>query len=202
MRTPARLRLTALATTLAILAAGATAAQATPPPTQFVLSSYWGAGIDETTGGNICTIASKDKCREEGGQVWAQESTEPGGFNYPKSIAVDNDPSSPEYNDVYVDDENNHRVQILSPTGAFVSMFGEKGGMPGQMDEPFSIAIDATSGNVYLAEKVQGEVGGKAGFGYRVQEFTGTGTWVLEIGKDVNGTKKTNLCTEHEVEAE
>ena len=124
MRIPMRLRLIAVTTTLVILAVGTAVAQATPPPTQFVLSSYWGSGIDETTGGNICTVASKDKCSEENGQVMAQESTKPGGFNYPTSVAVDNDPASPEYNDVYVDDEINHRVQILSPTGAFVSMFG------------------------------------------------------------------------------
>ena len=45
-------------------------------------------------------------------------------------------------------------------------------------------------------------MGGEVGFGYRVQEFTATGTWVLEIGKEVNETKKTNLCTEREVETE
>ena len=123
MRLTTPLRLLLAVATVALLCSAAVA-QAAPAPTKFVFSSYWGWGVNQTTGGDICTVASKNKCSEENGQVKAQESTEPGGFNYPKSVAVDNDPTSPEYNDVYVSDENNHRVQILSPTGAFVSMFG------------------------------------------------------------------------------
>ena len=106
------------------LASGAAVAQATPAPTKFVFSGYWGWEVNQTTGGDICTVASKDKCSEREGQVVGRESAEPGGFKYPESVAVDNDPASPEYNDVYVADQDNHRVQVFSPTGVFVSMFG------------------------------------------------------------------------------
>jgi len=39
-------------------------------------------------------------------------------------IAVDNDPGSAGYHDVYVFDRNNHRVQKFTPAGAFVWMIG------------------------------------------------------------------------------
>jgi hypothetical protein len=216
------------------MVAGVAVAGAAPVASKFVFSSHFGWKVDATTGGNVCTVASKDKCREEDGRVISEESSGPGGFSFPQSVAVDNEPASPDSGDVYVDDVQNGRVQVLSATGAFVSMFGwevnrtkdetlgatqaeknvctaeskdackagVKGGAPGQIYGGLSIAVDAVSGDVYLAEIVGGEMGGEAAYGYRVQEFTATGTWVLAIGKEVNETKKTNLCTEHEVETE
>ncbi len=206
---------------------GATTAHAAPLPSKFVLSSSFGWDVNETTGGDICTVVSKNTC-----QLFGKESSEPGGFNYASSVAVDNDPASVYYGDVYVADGDNRRVQVLAPTGAFVSMFGwdvnktedetpgatqaEKnvctaesndtcgagvvGGVPGQIAGGLSIAVDANSGNVYLLEQVVGEPGGETAVGYRVQAFTAAGAWLLEIGSDVNETKKTNVCTEREVE--
>jgi hypothetical protein len=151
-----------------------------------------------------------------------------GGFIFVKAVAVDNDPASPDYDDVYVADKGNQRVQQFTAAGVFVSMFGwevnatkdrepaatqsEKdictavshdtcaagveGSSPGQMDTPTSIAIDPASGNVYLAEIISSE----QGIADRVQEFTEEGRFVSEIGREVNATKKANLCTEEEVE--
>ena len=151
------------------------------------------------------------------------------GFEYPRGVAVDNDPASPEHGDVYVVDPGNHRVQVLTPSGVFVEMFGwdvnatrdgepgatqaEKnictaaskdtcqagveGTAAGQLSEaPYGVAVDPASGDVYINERffVEGELG------MRVQKFTAEGQFVLEIGKDVNHTSKTNLCTEEEVE--
>jgi DNA-binding beta-propeller fold protein YncE len=47
-----------------------------------------------------------------------------GQFSKPPSIAVDNDPSSPSYHDVYVSDPGNFRVQKFTPSGEFLIMFG------------------------------------------------------------------------------
>src|ERR1700691_1591419 len=106
------------------------------------------------------------------------------GFTYAVDMAVNEDPASSEYDDVYVVDKANHRVQVLSPTGAFVEMFGEEvnettkenicaaalddtcqagveGSGPGRFSEPWSIAIDPSSGDVYVGEYVfaSGEFG-------------------------------------------
>jgi hypothetical protein len=149
------------------------------------------------------------------------------GFEYP-SVAVDNDPASQEYSDVYVLDSGNHRVQVLSASGVFIEMFGwevnaTKDGEPlatqaeknvctaeskdqcqagvsgsaaGQFAEPETIAADPVSSDVYVAELVRtGEVSGD-----RVQEFTAAGQFKLELGREVNRTKKTNVCSAKEVE--
>jgi hypothetical protein len=216
----------AIASVALMAALGATVAQAEPVASKFVLSAQFGSHIDQTTGANICTVASKDTCQP------GVEGSEPGGFSYPLSVAVNNDPASPSAGDVYVADEANHRVQVLSATGVFVSMFGwevnqtkdetpgatqaeknvctaeskdtckagVRGTTPGQFYEAFSIAVDAARGNVFVAERVYGETGGETASGSRVQEFTGTGTWLLEIGKEVNKTTKANACTETEAE--
>ena len=151
-----------------------------------------------------------------------------GGFQSLLGVAVDNDPASPEHGDVYVSDAGNHRVQELTAGGAFVAMFGWEvnatkdkeaaanqaernictaaskdtcqagvnGPAAGQFSGPESIAVDPASGNVYIQEfvDVDGEVG------ERVQELTDEGQFVSELGKEVNRTKKTNLCSEQEVE--
>ncbi len=210
----------------------AAVANAAPVASKFVLSSYFGWKVNQTTGGTVCTVASGDKCTEfetepGRGVFEAEPSSEPGGFEAPKSVAVDNYSASSDYGDVYVADSGNNRVQVLTPSGAFVSMFGwevnrtkveeaEKGARvtqaeknlctaastdackagirgdsPGQMNDPFSIASDAANGNVYLAEESEGG-------GFRVQEFTAAGTWVLELGREVNATG--NVCTAQEVE--
>ena len=44
--------------------------------------------------------------------------------NTRKGVAVDNDPTSSEYGDVYVAEDGAHRVLVLSESGAFVEMFG------------------------------------------------------------------------------
>jgi hypothetical protein len=147
---------------------------------------------------------------------------------YPMGVAVDNDPASPEYGDVYMAELGAHRVVVLSGSGAFVEVFGTEvnettegnvctavshdtcqfgagGASPGQFSNPESITIDPTSGDVYVAEQVSAN--GERGL--RVQEFTAAGGFVLEIGREVNVTKdkepgatetEKNLCTELEIE--
>lgn len=216
-----------LATTVATLAllAGAPLAAATPIANKFTLSAQFGWEVNKTTGGDICTVASKDECQ------FLRGSGEPGGFNYPESVAVNNDKASADYSDVYVADLNNDRVQEFTATGEFVSMFGwnvnktkiekgapqaernvctasevaagakcqvgEGGGLAGQM-VPQSIAVDPDTGDVYVLNEAD----------YRVEEFTATGEFVVMVGGEVNETKdktagateaEKNLCTESEM---
>ncbi|HEY3827949.1 MAG TPA: hypothetical protein VGL57_02010 [Solirubrobacteraceae bacterium] len=69
---------------------------------------------------------------------------------------------------------------------------GVEGPAPGQFSRPESIAIDPSTGNVFVQDYNN----------WRVQEFTPTGEFVLMLGKDVNKTTGLNLCTEHEVQVE
>lgn len=47
-----------------------------------------------------------------------------GQLGFAEGVAVDNDPLSPSYGDVYVVDIGNHRVQKFTPAGEFLLMFG------------------------------------------------------------------------------
>jgi hypothetical protein len=186
-------------------------ASALPAPVKLQFTGQFGYHVNFTevsshTGPeheNTCTVISKDECQP--GTV----NSEPGGFWSPVSVA-----GAPNGN-IYVADAQNHRVQELTSTGRFVLMFGRevnettkgdlctaeeiaskgvvcKAGAEG--DSPLSVAVDPVSGDVYAAESVEGP----DGWGERVQKFTADGQFVSEVGRDVNETKKTNLCTREE----
>lgn len=210
------LSIVVLTATIVMLAAAAGAYATAVKP---VAASRFGAKVDATTGGDVCTVASMNVCQP------GERSTIPGGFSFPGGVAVA--PSGSVFaGDVYVTDTVNARVQELTATGAFVRMFGwevnetkdhevkatqaEKnvcteeeiktsgvkckagvlGTAPGQFDSAASVTVD-TAGDVYVAE---------AYGGHRVQKFTAEGRFVLEIGKEVNETTKGNLCTQEEIE--
>ncbi len=74
---------------------------------------------------------------------WADSTR--GRFNVATSVAV-----GPK-NDVYVADFFNHRIQIISEKGQFVSTFGSQGSGPGQFERPTDMAFDA-DGNLYVVD--------------------------------------------------
>ncbi len=176
MRTPTRhiihtlLPLT-ITTILAMLPAPALAAN--EAPVKESVASHIGWEANETTGGTLCTILSGDKCQP------AKQSTEPGGFqSAPLHVAVNDDPASPNYHDIYVADIVAGRVTVLSPSGQLVSTFGSKGQAAGQFEEPRAITVDPASGNVYVSDLpiVAGERV------WRLQEFTAEGVFLRKIG--------------------
>ncbi len=233
MRMPTHIKLTlALAATTLIVSPGvALAAQA---PIKEIPNSRFGWDVNKTkeqenapqAERNICTVASKDECQQ------ATVSSEAGGFGvvshesggltreYPsaRGVAVDNAPASvsPEHGDVYVTDGFNDRVQVFSPTGAFVRMFGwdvngtkERAGAP-QAERNVCIAESKDVCQAGVEGGASGQfsdpkslaVDPQTGNVYvedfansRVQEFTATGEFVLMIGKDVNESTKENICT-------
>jgi hypothetical protein len=207
---------------VAVVLAGASGAQAAAP-VKLTLASQFGQEVNVTEAGkgnfeleNVCTVASKDECQP------GKASAAPGGFELTESVAAG------PLGDVYVLDAGNKRVEEFSASGQFVLMFGwdvnktkvkkgtathqemtlcteaeikakgecqagVEGGAPGQFSAPYSIAVDS-AGDVYVAEVVFVE----GAFGERVQKLTAEGQFVFEIGKDVNETKATNLCTQEE----
>ncbi len=197
-RMNSRLPLTTALTTLIFAFVGVGGALAAPytGPIKEIVTAHYGANVNATTNGNICTVASKNTC-----QAGTQSATA-GGFGFPGGVAV-----APNGN-VYVADTVNSRVQELTSTGTFISMFGshvdqttganvctaasgntcktgEPGSAAGQLIDGSSIAVDPTNGNVYVADVAN----------FRVDEYTATGEFVLMVGKDVDETTGGNVCT-------
>ncbi len=56
--------------------------------------------------------------------VQGEQNFAAGAFQFPTGVAVDNDPLSSSYGDVYVVDHNNERVEKYDSTGKFLLMFG------------------------------------------------------------------------------
>jgi hypothetical protein len=206
--------LTVTAATASLTACqGSAGAMSRPIRAEVAPSSHIGWEADRTTGGNVCTAASHDKCQS------LKQTSEAGGFDYPDSVAID-----PVTGDMYVAEVYNNRVQELTAAGTFVSMFGwdvnktdselagrsqaEKnvctaaskdicgagasGSAAGQLDAPESVTVDPSSGDVYVAEIAPDDL--------RVDKYTRDGRFVWRIGKGVNRKTKGNLCTAREIE--
>jgi hypothetical protein len=217
-RTTSRLPLAVLACILIALST-TTVARAAEAPVKAIFTAHIGWNVNKTKEGegapqaerDLCTIASKDEC-----QLGAL-TPEPGGSQYPEGVAVNNDAASQEHGDLYITDKGNHRVDVLTPTGAFVMMFGEdvdkttggdictaasgdtcqaavEGSEVGALQQPAGIAIDPSTGDVYVEDQPN----------WRVDEYTAAGQLIAMFGREVNETKdneplaseaEKNICT-------
>ncbi|MEK7745719.1 MAG: 6-bladed beta-propeller, partial [Elusimicrobiota bacterium] len=72
---------------------------------------------------------------------------------------------------VFVVDQKNHRVQKFDNSGNFLAKWGSFGSGDGQMNQPYSVAVDA-SGNVYVADF----------FNSRIQKFDSAGNFLAKWG--------------------
>ena len=70
------------------------------------------------------------------------------GFYGPRRIAIGPDDS------IYVVDQGHTRIVKFSPDGHVLSSWGSKGSGDGQFNDPTSVAVDSTSGKVYVADPV------------------------------------------------
>ena len=93
---------------------------------------------------------------------------ETGKFLEPSNIAVDNDPSSESYGDVYVADSGDDVVDKFSATGEY------KGQLTGFEPALLNVAVD-TSGNVWVGDAQRHEIGGGESRTY-VYEFSDIGS--------------------------
>jgi tripartite motif-containing protein 71 len=101
---------------------------------------------------------------------WGTFGSEPGQFNTPVGIAVD------EQGDIYIADVGNHRIQKLSSLGQPIAQWHTVGSGTGETTEiGYDLALDA-SGNVYVSEPHPFSDGND-----RVQKFSPAGellaTW-------------------------
>uniref|UniRef100_A0A1X7SGN6 SMP-30/Gluconolactonase/LRE-like region domain-containing protein n=1 Tax=Amphimedon queenslandica TaxID=400682 RepID=A0A1X7SGN6_AMPQE len=97
-----------------------------------------------------------------------EEGSEPLQFNAPSGIAI-----SPITGQVYIADEDNHRIQVLNPDLTFSHSFGSQGSANGQFQSPYDIAIDS-QGLVYVADQDND----------RIQKFSPDGKFVGQFGTE------------------
>lgn len=90
---------------------------------------------------------------------------EEGGLSAPRNMAVGPDGR------IFVADSGNHRIQVFEADGTPLTEFGEFGTEPGQFNEPWGIAVDAS--HVYVADT----------WNHRVQKFTLDGDLVGVFGQ-------------------
>lgn len=129
--------------------------------------SAFGLGVDEATGGNVCTAVSADPCKA--GTV----SPAAGALSQPYGIAIDQSTGA-----VYVSSKTNRRVDVFSAAGVFEGAIGWNvnaaapaeelqfcttvsgckagvaGAAAGQLSnlEVSGLAVDPTDGDLYVAD--------------------------------------------------
>jgi DNA-binding beta-propeller fold protein YncE len=96
---------------------------------------------------------------------WGTFGTGDGQFNRPAYMTLDGS------GNVYVVDQENHRIQKFTSNGTFLTRWGAFGTGDGQFMYPTGVAVDAT-GNVYVVDLDNN----------RVQKFTGNGVYLTQWG--------------------
>ena len=80
----------------------------------------------------------------------------------------------------YVADASTASVQEFDLNGAFVRRFGSQGTGPGQFSLPTAVAVDPTSGDVYVAD-LSG-LDDPAAFNSRIERFDSNGNFLGQFG--------------------
>lgn len=89
----------------------------------------WGWGVENNTEHKLQACVSSCEAGLSG--------TEPGEFVTPSYVAVDNDPSSESFGDVYVADTGDQKVTKFTDTGVLVGSWGDGGQLSGNGTESF-----------------------------------------------------------------
>jgi len=101
---------------------------------------------------------------------WGSEGSGIGQFKLPAGIAVDS------YENIYIADKENHRVQKFDSQGRILTKWGSMGGEDGQFTDPGTIAVDK-QGYVYVCDIQISEGGGRAP---RMQKFDPEGKFLAK----------------------
>ncbi len=121
----------------------------------------------------IFSLYSPDQCLSSGGEysydrLWPV-LYQPWYF-FPYAIASDND------GNLYIADNQNHRISKYNSSGQFVTTWGSEGADEGMFDNPKGIALDR-EGYIYVADSGND----------RIQKFTPDGEFVALWGKSGSG---------------
>ena len=108
-----------------------------------------------------------------------------GQFVWPTSIELDRDEN------IYVTDDNLHRVTVLDKDGQFLTKWGAKGSGDGELNGPSGIAIGPDD-NLYIVDSLNN----------RVQKFDKDGQYLGQWGSEGRGTgqfsKPWGICVDRQ----
>jgi NHL repeat len=112
------------------------------PSGTFILA--FGKGVDQTTGGNVCTAASGDTCQA------GTQGTAAGEFQNPLFVAVDNSAGASK-GDVYVGDRGEEAISKFDSSGNLITGWGTGGQLSGtgSFGSIDGITVDG-SGNLFV----------------------------------------------------
>ncbi|BAZ13857.1 NHL repeat containing protein [Calothrix sp. NIES-4071] len=96
-----------------------------------------------------------------------------GQFSGPAGLNI-----SQNTGNIYVTDQYNNRVQVLSPDGTPLFAFGSKGSEPGQLSEAIGIELDEQD-NIYVSDSINS----------RVQVFDKGGNFLTAYGEPVRNAE-------------
>jgi len=105
-------------------------------------------------------------------ETWGTTGSSPGELRTPTGLDTD------AYDNVYVADYDNNRVQKFSPDGELLLSFGSGGSSNGQFDGPKDVAVDSGDERLYVADEKN----------HRIQKFTLGGVHVATFGGTAAGS--------------
>ena len=145
---------------------------------RFYLAVFVVSGLLFVPAANAVSCAGADPCPWT--QVDSFGDVGPGEFRTPYGIDAD------ASGNLYVVENERHRVQKLDPNGAVLKTWGEGGSGDGRLDYPYDIAVDAAGGGVYVTDNGN----------YRVEKFDTSGQFVSAWGWGVSdGSPAYQVCT-------